>query len=1184
VLLSKRSFAMPLRLTVAETLSRRIAGQDFTIDLVQVDDNDAVLEEAAYAPAALAALPVCNATSYLTFTTVGAHGLRVDDRVVFYGQATSTLNIGQVSVTSIPSATTFTVLASGTTVQTYGSVISGYVAKVDPLGRATHGMGMLLCTSNRYTSTTTMETYSRGGNPTSVIDSWSVNQSHSAQVTATAPVSFAQPYTYAATPGFWVDMHVSASHMNWSLGAMDSLSPVVATAKRAQILLDPAKRCKIRIRALNLPQYCDAVKRITFANKATVTTTATLTVPGHAFKVNDTVFVYGISNQTVFANTSATVVTSVDGDTITVVMGASASGTGYGGVVVRQNGGVGTMPAVAPYIALSAVQSIVVSSAGRLVLQFAATPATWVTGESVCVVGLADSTAVYPAYEGLYRLANVTYGGVNTVELDPLQNQDLSALTGTITCGGTMMAATDFRIHSVALLEYTRHVMEVSSGKAHNDAASAVPTQFVGGPYAGLIGAVNPTAYYNVATLGTAFTTNIAQTGVLPAVNFIGNGSMASTKYFGMLSADRMCDFMLEHSADNVIFDASSPRIAAIRQAGETLSLTFMSRTGVTVSAATTTAHSFRAGQWVVIRGSTYVTQDFNGSYQISQVPSSTTFTFTQPIFATEIAGVTNATVTSSAKFSAQVSAPAILQYARARIYNTSALAACGITSIARTDGLTATITTALAHGLTAGDVVGLASSSIPYVSFERTQFLDAGARTLSIGTNGGFTCVVSMRFTGATADSLTNFERLFGFGNSGTSVFRVEAGRWYTPNTNLFFSIADASGTETQLTTATAPVTPNEWGVFAFRYIASSATMQILKSNAVIATLSSVPAFTDRTVPVSYVANGPLSARLLSGDMRAMYIYDRALSDAEMTALYTSLTTSTSSIPATPWSTLDVAALALTPAAPAPVAAQNEWPRAAMTAASSGGCVASASSVYASELIDGKGWEAFRAFDKAYVYNNTDVFSTWHSGVLSNNAYTNGVYTGTTSTTVSGSAVAGEWLQIQLPGALAITSHALAPRNGIGDRLPTSYVLAGSNDGVTWTSVDARTGISGYMSNIFTTFTISSNTTAYAYYRLIFRALGLTASGNVVNVGEWKLFSRFAWGTPVQFSQGTTSTQPTFVSDPFPAQTGVVLATPSPTALQIYSPGANTTTSGGTVTPVNGTSFVSATIGATTS
>jgi len=717
VLLSKRSFAVPCRMEFGASLSRRITGaQEYAVELVQVDDPGSVLEE-SYTPLALSALPVCQTAGTLIFATATAHGLNVGDRVALYGQASCPLNIGPVNVSSIPSSTTFGVPASGVTAGTYGSSIGGFVTKVGALARATHGMSALIYGN----STTSLDVNVRAGAGMALSASWATSVNHTTATIASQPYSLNQGYTYAATPSAMIEMLATTDHVKWTSNNIDTGGAAAATKKFDQVIVDPAKKCKIRIRALNMPNFPVIAGRITAAVKTSGSSIATLTVPNHGLTVNDIVYIGGIRDQTNFANTGIypTISSVTDANTILVTIGSAVNATSYGGNVYKSTSTAGINGNTlynAGTTASGAVQTISKTAAGRLQLLFNASPGTWAYGESVCVVGLVDAGgAIYPQYEGVYRLANYSASAF-TVELDPLQNQDLSTLITPVNCGGSFVSATDFRIHFAALMDFTRQVVEIYAGKAHNDSVNAMPATIIGAggaPGAGgaLIGSVYVNSMLNQSALGTVFNTNVpaGSQSILPAVDYQGT-NVTRSRYFATMSADRQCDYSIEHSGDATGYEIASPRIAATRQPGDVLAVSAMSRSGTTVTV-TTIAHSYKVGQWVVVQGSTFTTLNFNGNFQVSAVPTATTFQYVQTS-ATETAGVTNATVTGSAKFYAQLSAPAIQRYARARVCNTSVLPTSTVTAAVRANALLVTLTTVASHGVAVGDVVGVSGMS----------------------------------------------------------------------------------------------------------------------------------------------------------------------------------------------------------------------------------------------------------------------------------------------------------------------------------------------------------------------------------------------------------------------------------------------------------------------------------------
>jgi hypothetical protein len=137
------------------------------------------------------------------------------------------------------------------------------------------------------------------------------------------------------------------------------------------------------------------------------------------------------------------------------------------------------------------------------------------------------------------------------------------------------------------------------------------------------------------------------------------------------------------------------------------------------------------------------------------------------------------------------------------------------------------------------------------------------------------------------------------------------------------------------------------------------------------------------------------------------------------------------------------------------------------------------------------------------------------------------GYYGGTTPTiacsTVQYTAT-GEWLQIQLAKPAKLTSYGLLCRPNYPYRIPSQFVLLGSNDGAIWYLVDARdenTTDNITRSNLSTGATITTSvpplgdstlitygaTTSYAsnfysYYRLVTISIYNQYTG-AVNIGE---------------------------------------------------------------------------------
>ena len=187
------------------------------------------------------------------------------------------------------------------------------------------------------------------------------------------------------------------------------------------------------------------------------------------------------------------------------------------------------------------------------------------------------------------------------------------------------------------------------------------------------------------------------------------------------------------------------------------------------------------------------------------------------------------------------------------------------------------------------------------------------------------------------------------------------------------------------------------------------------------------------------------------------------------------------------------------------------QHPFLAMTTDSSVGYVASSSG-----SVDNANFPAFQATNLQTTYSDAAGYRFWHSLKTYNS--TTGVYTGSQTTTVNGSSVAGEWLQLQLPYRLILRSFTIAPRNDtpsdIGSRGPNDFIVAGSNDGSTWTQVYTTGGMIIWVGTDTRTFTITNPNIGFSYYRLITKVVGNASTvvgGTIVRdsviIPEWNLF-----------------------------------------------------------------------------
>jgi hypothetical protein len=116
-------------------------------------------------------------------------------------------------------------------------------------------------------------------------------------------------------------------------------------------------------------------------------------------------------------------------------------------------------------------------------------------------------------------------------------------------------------------------------------------------------------------------------------------------------------------------------------------------------------------------------------------------------------------------------------------------------------------------------------------------------------------------------------------------------------------------------------------------------------------------------------------------------------------------------------------------------------------------------------------------------------------SGQLYSN--TNGTYLGSATTIAAGTTWWGEWVQIQIPNSITLSSFTIATTASYG--APGTIYMLGSSDGTSWsylgtfsTGVPLTTSSTGLAS---TSFTVTTSL-PFAIYRLVFNTVSIVGSG----------------------------------------------------------------------------------------
>lgn len=457
----------PVELTAGLHMSQRSSNQELSLELISEEADGAV-----YADVALASIQ--QTTTTLTAVTVTPHGLRIGDRIGFYGVLDSRLNYGSVVVATIVSPLSFTVTAGpdGTLPSlTIGPYLTqGFVYKRSALGYSPNGTSMIF--ESPTVTNASFYVKCEGGEPTPI--GGTLGGSHAVTIDTTASISAtgtaAYAYSFRPTSEYRLIAYQEAIQWLGVAVADNTLSQPTSRAKATQVVPSPAIKYRVRFRGVNNKSMTRPIAQIVSATKTGTTTATIVTDVAHGLNVLDYINTYGIRDQTNFPNlTAATVVASiVDANTFTVVIAGAVTATSYGGYVARING--------SPLMAAMGASVVTISTAavanGTLTLVGNATWA-WSPGMLINVIGCrADVTGVSMGVDGAYRVKSVV---TTVMELEPVGTTVLPADFVAANCGGSTVRRTDLRISYVRVFDFERMRIDAVS-RAGADSSSSIPT------------------------------------------------------------------------------------------------------------------------------------------------------------------------------------------------------------------------------------------------------------------------------------------------------------------------------------------------------------------------------------------------------------------------------------------------------------------------------------------------------------------------------------------------------------------------------------------------------------------------------------------------------------------------------------------------------------------------------------
>jgi hypothetical protein len=467
VIESVASYDMPLELSIGAHMSQRTLGQEFAIEIVDTEEPQADVPEWAITS-------LSQTTTTLTVGGATPHGFSVGKSIGIRGFADSRVNYPSLVIATVPTPATFTATAgpAGTIPSlTVGPLSGGFVYFRERLGRANEGTSMIF--ENATVTNASVYIRSERGD---ALPSGTVTGNHSATILTTASVQAINAgYTYAFQPTNQYNLKQKADELRWTNKPVDSNNQETTIGvPRTQVIPSPDAIYKLRIRATNNKSLTVPVGKIVSVTKAGSTTATIEFEAAHGLTTSDQIVIYGIRDQTNFANltTPTAVLSVVDADTITIAFGASASTTSYGGYVSRVQAGNAQGGAITQVISTATLTNGVLALVGN---------AAWtglVIGDYVNIHGCRiDATGVDRGIDGAWKVADLATTTLKMVKPGGLPVPNDFTVSN---CGGGVIKRTCLRISFVRVFDYERARFEVLPA-ASGDLGGGVPVTLQGG-------------------------------------------------------------------------------------------------------------------------------------------------------------------------------------------------------------------------------------------------------------------------------------------------------------------------------------------------------------------------------------------------------------------------------------------------------------------------------------------------------------------------------------------------------------------------------------------------------------------------------------------------------------------------------------------------------------------------------
>jgi hypothetical protein len=476
----------PFAIDVPFSISQRSRGQFFELSMIQKLANTPDMFTVS---PAIAMTSISQSASTITIVLATPTNIQVGEWFNTYGVDDSRLNICNAVVASVSSdKLTITCGYTGDVANTSVTISAinslGYFKPQDKPSSTLNGASYVFSGASATSASLLLQ--SAGSN---VRTSGTNAASHLVTNASTAPVFVNAgngQFEIKPTSSFELEVDKnSAGFLDYSVDSTASQS----TVRLLQETGVPEYYAGYTpyLRALTSKSTTRPIAKIVSAAKSgTTTATITTDVPHGLIAGKSVVDIIGCRDQTNFVTTTGiTVATVPTSTTFTVVFGASATATTYGGSVSLRNGSNSTVGNAG-----QAIQSLSIDANGIMSVVGSTTWTGITVGEYVNLHGVRDNTTGADlGFDGAYVLfdlngatiklkAVVNPDGTNTKNGLGVNVTPAMPFTSSVNCGGSVIMRTTGRIHDLRLEERSYSAVKIwGQGESRTDLALPVTVQ-----------------------------------------------------------------------------------------------------------------------------------------------------------------------------------------------------------------------------------------------------------------------------------------------------------------------------------------------------------------------------------------------------------------------------------------------------------------------------------------------------------------------------------------------------------------------------------------------------------------------------------------------------------------------------------------------------------------------------------